>query len=224
MTGKGEETGAFLWGGGTFADRENAKRTMQRNGIDKWRHPNGKVGFEMGIIDGVLTLNGFSSGGAKLFELDPNRGLVNVGYIPRSWYSKLVFVTTYTTEGSFDGPALKTIIEGLIVKQFIKTYTVKDEDGIPQVFSDFEMVLQGNNTIYDYFKGTNPDYAVTVNGFVTADGETTFVPDGWYIMQSELVKYVTVADGSSATISIQMKVTFIQSGQIKTINEITITK
>ena len=226
MSGQGEETGAFLWGGGTFFGRETAKRTLHRNGIDRWRHPNGNIGFEMGIIDGILTLNGYSSGGAKLFELDPNRGLVNVGYIPRSWYSKLVYVTEFTTEEGYDSLSIKSTVEGLIEKLYLSTYTVRDEEGLPHTFSNFSMTLQGNNTIYDYFKGTNPDYASTTNGFVSEYEETEFVPDGWYIMEQELVNYVTIEGGgsSSTLIEIPMKITFIKSGKIKTINEITITK
>ena len=93
-----------------------AKKEQRRNGIDVWRHPNGQIGFEIGIKDGRLIFNGYHSSGFKLFELDPNRGLVAVAYSQESWTETPLRKLTYSSS-TFNESTIASEIQSLLVKE-----------------------------------------------------------------------------------------------------------
>lgn len=202
ITGNEDLTNIFLWGGGTYEDMlmGRARRELRRNAVDIWRHPNGQVGFEIGIIDNRLVLNGYHETGTKLFELDPNRGLVNVVYIRESWTQQGIYRFVYANS-SFDENVIREELKRVIKREDNIEYDdivfSDDGTGIPKHNYDRKITdsftvttiftLYSNFVAYEYNVGTHPDNAKYENfqGYKVKDkSRTDNTPNGWYCLKT----------------------------------------
>ena len=231
ITGLGDTSnGVYLWGGGTYQQMVQglAKKEQRRNGIDIWRHPNGQIGFEIGIKDGRLIFNGYHESGFKLFELDPNRGLVNVSYTQESW-TETPFRKLNYSSSTFDESTIASEIQGFIIKDSQMNYTSP-----PPYTPDSEFVyvttysVTQNAVGYDYDKGTNPANSSyeTLKGMKANNNDRyTNMANGWYIsdigeihMESEWNDYPPM------TYTFTVYVYYYQDGKITQTKVVTITK
>ena len=177
ITGIGSDKDIFLWGGAGFDNRENAPINITREGKLVMRHSNGNIGFEIGINNGALTLNGYHEEGFKLFEIDPNRGFVNIGYTMESWKEmKVVYLG-----------------ESKDIKSFVTIQVDRSGGGYDDpLVVDCTAYLHPNKTIYDYNNGNRPDNEKYIKyvGYKTETQkrENEFnVPNGWYIFETGLL-------------------------------------
>lgn len=200
ITGLGGNQDVFLWGGADYTNKDNAPITLTRDGKLVMRHANGNIGFEIGIFNGFLTLNGYHEEGFKLFEIDPNRGFVNVGYVLESW--KPVQVVYLGNKESF--------------REFVKI-NVQHFWGGPgdQAEWDFTASIYPNRTIYDYQNGTRPDkekYAQYIGYKIETHRreEQYNVPDGWYYMG----KMGVLAEWTNSQKNIKLIIHYIENGKI----------
>lgn len=231
LTGLGNVSdGVYLWGGGTYADmlQGMARKEQRRNGVDVWRHPNGQVGFEIGIINGRLVFNGYSTTGSKLYEL-ADRGLVAVAYIPESWTSTPVYQTSLTTS-VYDEAAIKTEIENAIIESYERIYLTKP--GTPVTveteYTDrYSYTLNQNLQTFEYYNGTHPDnaaYEANI-GFKSIDGSRTEnIPDGWYVFSVGVIHTEWDYMGSGVAHSFPVQVDYVSGGKVTQSKFITITK
>lgn len=225
LTGLGNTSdGVYLWGGGTYQQMVQglAKKEQRRNGIDIWRHPNGQIGFEIGIKDGRLIFNGYHSSGFKLFELDPNRGLIAVAYTQESWTETPLRKLTYSSS-TFNESTIASEIEGFINKSSRKEY-LDDSD---YVWNITYSILQ-NAVGYDYDNGTNPansSYESLKGMKANNNDRDTNITNGWYI--SSIGEVFTISETNRnplSTYTFTVYVYYYQDGKITQTKAVTITK
>lgn len=224
MTGNENLTNIFLWGGGTYEDMltGKARRELRRDAVDVWRHPNGQIGFEIGIIDGRLLLNGYHESGTKLFELDPNRGLVNVAYIKESWRQQSLYQFAYVKE-FFDEAVLKIELNNAINKQQKIDIFRQDPSrnevmiGDDILYTTIYSILP-NFVCYEYNNGTHPDNAKyeTLLGYKAKNNNRTEnIKDGWYMIKTgELYRNVRWNNNLIGNRGYSVYVYYIQNGVI----------
>lgn len=231
ITGLGSTSdGVYLWGGGTYQQMVQglAKKEQRRNGIDIWRHPNGQIGFEIGIKDGRLIFNGYHSSGFKLFELDPNRGLIAVAYTQESW-TETPFRKLNYSSSTFDESTITNEIKLAIIKQSKMEYytppphTPDSEFGYTTTYN-----LSQNAVGYDYDNGTNPANSSyeSLKGMKANYGDrNTNMSNGWYVssigeihMETEWNSYPPM------TYTFTVYVYYYQDGKITQTKVVTITK
>lgn len=173
ITGEGGSKDVFLWGGTGFANRREAPISLTRDGKLVIRHGNGKIGFEIGIANGYLTLNGYHEEGFKLFEIDPNRGFVNIEYTKESWKPvQVVFLGNSKDVSPF--------ITTRITRHNYTSHGVEIKEG--------EASIVPNRTIYDYQTGAHPEnlkYKKYVGYKTEAKKREEYynVPEGWYVLE-----------------------------------------
>ena len=231
ITGLGSTSdGVYLWGGGTYQQMVQglAKKEQRRNGIDIWRHPNGQIGFEIGIKDGRLIFNGYHSSGFKLFELDPNRGLVNVSYSQESWTETPFRKLTYSSS-TYDEPTIASEIQGFLIKQSQQNYLSPPPYGPESEFVYVTTYSVTQNAVgYDYDNGTNPANASyeSLKGMKANNNDrNNNIANGWYMssigeihMESEWNSYPPM------TYTFTVYVYYYQDGKITQTKVVTITK
>lgn len=231
ITGLGNTSdGVYLWGGGTYQQMIQglAKKEQRRNGIDIWRHPNGQIGFEIGIKDGRLIFNGYHSSGFKLFELDPNRGLVNVSYTQESW-TETPFRKLNYSSSTYDESTIANEIKGFLTKRVQRDYMSPPPYGLDSEFvtTTTYTVLQ-NAVGYDYDNGTNPanaSYESFKGMKANYNDRYTNIANGWYMsdigeihMESEWNSY------PPPPYTFTVYVYYYQGGKITQTKVVTVTK
>lgn len=231
LTGLGNSSdGVYLWGGGTYQQMMQglAKKEQRRNGIDIWRHPNGQIGFEIGIKDGRLIFNGYHSDGYKLFELDPNRGLIAVSYTQESWTQTPLRKLNYTSS-TFDESTITNEIKLAIIKQSKMEYYTPPPYSPDSEFGYITTYNLSQNAVgYDYDNGTNPANSSyeSLKGMKANYGDRyTNMSNGWYVssigeihMESEWNSYPPM------TYTFTVYVYYYQDGKITQTKVVTITK
>lgn len=110
-------------------------------------HPNGNIGIEMGIIDGVLTLNFYNSDGVLVYKLGQG-GIVYVDRVPasfnKSYYHK--FTASYDNDA-----ALKA--EYITKMDAILTSTVNE--GPENKHTNHRIEETQSFPVYSYYAGKN---------------------------------------------------------------------
>ena len=231
ITGLGSSSdGVYLWGGGTYQQMVQglAKKEQRRNGIDIWRHPNGQIGFEIGIKDGRLIFNGYHESGFKLFELDPNRGLIAVSYTQESWTETPFRKLSYSSS-TFNESTIASEIQGFLIKESQMNYVTP-----PPYSPDSEFVyvttysVTQNAVGYDYDNGTNPansSYESLKGMKANYNDRYTNIANGWYMsdigeihMESEWNSYPPM------TYTFTVYVYYYQDGKITQTKVVTIIK
>ena len=223
ITGLGDTSnGVYLWGGGTYQQMVQglAKKEQRRNGIDIWRHPNGQIGFEIGIKDGRLIFNGYHSSGFKLFELDPNRGLVNVAYTKESWTETPLRKLTYSSS-TFNESTIASEIQGFISKNSRKEYLNASEFVWVTTYS-----VSQNAVGYDYDNGTNPansSYESLKGMKANNNDRNTNIANGWYMTSIGEV-FSESSETNLITYTFTVYVYYYQDGKITQTKGVTVTK
>lgn len=221
MTGKGEENEVFIWGGGSYEDRENAKRAITKKGVDIWRHPSGQVGFEMGIVDDRLVLNGYAKNGAKLYELS-DRGFLAVSYIPESWTAIVLFKLTFNNY-TFDSFLITDELTAAIARRAVKITDTSNGGSLEWRIS---YTLVKNLTAYEYYNGTHPDndqYLDYIGFKKVEDSRTDNVDPGWYVQQVGEI-FTAYSNTGTQQYTFYVTVVYIQGGKITQTKTITINK
>ncbi|MCZ2084165.1 MAG: phage tail protein [Flavobacteriales bacterium] len=104
-----------FWAGSNFANKEKAAWSVAENGLHSFYHPNGFLGLEIGVKNGEIVINGYHETGFKTYEMSPNRGLVNVAYIPEnfSMQKSMYFGATYNENN------IKNTLIGMVTNTLI---------------------------------------------------------------------------------------------------------
>ena len=233
LTGTGDtNTGVYLWGGGTYQQMVQglAKKEQRRNGIDIWRHPNGQVGFEIGIKDGRLIFNGYHSDGYKLFELDPNRGLIAVSYTQESWTQTPLRKLNYTSSTFNESTIASEITSAIFNNTEYVQFTAPGEPAT--IDTDYSYMitytLLENYVGYEYDNGTNPTNSAyeSLKGMKANNGDrNTNIPNGWYLPQLGIIhREITVNSYPEHNYTFTVYVYYYTNGKITDTKVVTITK
>ena len=233
ITGLGDTSnGVYLWGGGTYQQMVQglAKKEQRRNGVDIWRHPNGQIGFEIGIRDGRLIFNGYHSDGFKLFELDPNRGLIAVSYTQESWTQTPLRKLNYTSS-TFNESTIASEITSAIIKntEYVQ-FTAPGEMATPDTEYSYitTYTLLENYVGYEYDNGTNPTNSSyeSLKGMKANNGDrNTNIPNGWYLTQlGGIYMESSFNSAPSPNYTFVVYVYYYQDGKITQTKVVTITK
>lgn len=164
-----------FYAGSNYAGKNTAPWNVLDDGFMNFHHPNGNVAFEFGIVDGKFVMNGYHETGFKIFELSPNRGLVNVAYIPESWITISMFSFNQSSQTLNESSAI-SLIESLIIIE-------QTGGGQPGEDFFFNYRLNPNYSAWEYYCGTHPDYQQyqNLNGYKTLNNSrTAHIPNGWY--------------------------------------------
>ena len=228
ITGIGDTSnGVYLWGGGTYQQMMQglAKKEQRRNGVDIWRHPNGQIGFEIGIKDGRLIFNGYHESGFKLFELDPNRGLIAIAYTQESWTETPLRKLNYTSS-TYDESTIASEIQGFLIKNSVKTNMSVDIDS--EFVWDTTYSVTQNAVGYDYDNGTNPvnsSYESLKGMKANNNDRNTNIANGWYMTSVGEVYSVSVWNSPpQPTYTFTVYVYYYQDGKVTQTKAVTITK
>lgn len=216
ITGQGGSSDVFLWSNKDFAHRNEATFSVTRDGKLLIRHPNGNVGFEFGIMNGRLTMNGYHESGFKIYELSPNRGLVNVAYIPESWTETLMYDFDQT-ELNLD----EDLAKQKLTNDIYMTSSGGSEVGDPVVYS---YNLNSNAISYEYQNGTHPDnaqYEINIGYKITNSSRTDNISEGWYGLKTGVVKSILSSTGPPIA-NIEYMVYHISGGKITQTKIITV--
>ncbi|WP_291076335.1 MULTISPECIES: phage tail protein [unclassified Empedobacter] len=160
-----------LWAGGTAQNRDKAAWNTLDDGTMQFFHPNGNIAFRFGLSNGKFIMDGYHEQGMKLWELSPNRGLVNVAYIPESW-TNTPMININQSSSTLDVASAKT--------------AVVNRMSIVVVSNFRRYIASSNYTSFEYQNGTHPDNAQYANliGYKTVNNSrTSNIPNGWYGLQ-----------------------------------------
>ena len=157
-----------LWAGGTAQNRDKAAWNTLDDGTMQFFHPNGNIAFRFGLSNGKFIMDGYHESGVKLWELSPNRGLVNVAYIPESW-NTTPMVNINQSSSTLDVANAKTAVFNLMSIVLVSNFR--------------RFIISSNYTSFEYQNGTHPDNAQYANliGYKTVkNSRTSNIPNGWY--------------------------------------------
>lgn len=177
------------------------------DGMMLFRHKNGKIGFEIGIKNGRLTLNGYHENGGKVFELSPSRGLVAVTVIPESYIAFEVHRFIRLTEPNATLDVLESEVQRQIHSFRDSDYSRPHIDGT----TTFSLHLRVNMTLYEYSTGTSPytQEFKEKEGWKTAENRDRNAPDGWYSMRTGEIGKTTKKE------HLDLEIIFLEEGKIK---------
>ncbi|MFV0149738.1 hypothetical protein OBJ95_05890 [Empedobacter falsenii] len=167
-----------LWAGGTAQDRSKAAWNTLDDGTMQFFHPNGQIAFRFGVSNGKFIMDGYHENGMKLWELSPNRGLVNVAYIPESW-NNTPMININQSSSTLNVANAKSFLNSLVIEDFRYPGQI-GEDGF------YRWYINKNYTSFEYQNGTHPDNSQYANliGYKTLNNSrTSNIPNGWYGLQ-----------------------------------------
>ncbi|MDH1602376.1 hypothetical protein [Empedobacter sp. GD03739] len=167
-----------LWAGGTAQNRDKANWVMLDDGTERTFHSNGNLASERGLVDGSPIFNFYHKDGYLLFKLDPNRGLVNVAYIPESW-TNTPMININQSSSTLNVASAQSFLNSLVLEDF-RYHGQIGEDGF------YRWYFNNNYTSFEYQNGTHPDNSQYENliGYKTMnDSRTANIPNGWYGLQ-----------------------------------------
>lgn len=167
-----------LWAGGTAQNRDKAAWNTLDDGTMQFFHPNGQIAFRFGVSNGKFIMDGYHEQGMKLWELSPNRGLVNVAYIPESW-TNTPMININQSSSTLNVASAKSLLNSLVLEDFRYPGQI-GEDGF------YRWYFNNNYTSFEYQNGTHPDNSQYENliGYKTMnDSRTANIPNGWYGLQ-----------------------------------------
>lgn len=167
-----------LWAGGTAQNRDKAAWNTLDDGTMQFFHPNSQIAFRFGVSNGKFIMDGYHENGMKLWELSPNRGLVNVAYIPESW-NNTPMININQSSSTLNVANAKTFLNSLVLEDFRYPGQI-GEDGF------YRWYINENYTSFEYQNGTHPDNSQYANliGYKTLNNSrTSNIPNGWYGLQ-----------------------------------------
>ena len=167
-----------LWAGGTAQNRNKAAWNTLDDGTMQFFHPNGQVAFRFGVSNGKFIMDGYHENGQKLWELSPNRGLVNVAYIPESW-TNTPMINFNQVNSSLNESAASNLLNSLILEDF--NYP-SDEN----LEGSYSWYIEKNYTCFDYQIGSHPDnqqYESFIGYKTIENSRINNIPTGWYGLQ-----------------------------------------
>lgn len=174
VTDRGEKS-VRMAAGTTYSSKNTAAWNVLDDGTMNFHHPNGNLAFEFGLQNGKFVMNGYHESGFKIFELSPNRGLVNVAYIPESWTLSELFNVNQSQEALDENAAINTVHNAVIK-------TVDQWGDFPDIWNTVELKLNTNYSCWEYYAGTHPDNEQyqELNGYKTVFNSRTDNVNGWY--------------------------------------------
>lgn len=176
----------------------------------KFRHANGVVGIQIGIIDGNLKLVFFNTNGLKVWE-GGQAGIVYVNTIPESWSERVYRSILQTSEY----PLSEATKSQIANSSALRNGTCVSEDGT-------YMGVNTGTTFYEYSAGSNQQTPVNnqYNGVHTSQVKdvANFIPDGYYLRQG----YLTETQQSDTTFTFQA--IYFKDGNILGLVDITAPK
>jgi hypothetical protein len=146
----------------------------------RFRHANGVVGIEIGIIGGQLTLNWFNDQGMLVWQ-GGSSGIVYIDNVPASW-NLIELGVISATIGENPTETQKETLRDLAR---FRTAFYTDNDGIISIGNEGDLGYFPMNRIakYQYSAGQNADaagnrlYEGVYNGIGFQNG---YIDDGWY--------------------------------------------
>ena len=174
VTDRGRKSVRFS-SGSNYAGKNTSPWNVLDDGTMNFFHPNGKLAFEFGLQNGKFVMNGYHESGFKIFELSPNRGLVNVAYIPESWTLAELFNINQTQEVLDENSAISTVRNAA-------QKTINRWGDFPDIWETVELNLNSNYSCWEYYAGTHPDNQQyqQYNGYKTVNNSRTDDVNGWY--------------------------------------------
>ncbi|WBS75647.1 hypothetical protein PF438_03965 [Elizabethkingia meningoseptica] len=216
VTDRGNKSVRFA-AGTTYAGKETAPWNVLDDGTMNFFHPNGNLAFEFGLVNGKFVMNGYHESGFKIFELSPNRGLVNVAYIPESWTQQKMFNINQSSD-VLDENAARNLIQNTI-------YVTNSGGGQIGRPVTYYYNLDPNYISYEYQNGTHPDnaqYAGNVGYKTTNNSRTSNIPNGWYGLDTGIIKRAT-SDAGQPLINISYALYYISNGKAVQTKIVTVT-
>ncbi|OPC36140.1 phage tail protein [Elizabethkingia miricola] len=168
-----------LFLGSSYANKNKAPLVMLDKGLIQMHHPNGMLGFEMGIVNGKLVFNVYDNSGNKTMEMG-SQGIIFSNYIPDSWDNYLLLsIPAGSTNTDAD---LESFLRGQLI---INTYQ-------NDTYGWCNVDLNTNNNYWRYSAGVSYDsanykqyekfYYDTDNSKQKPGQSTPKKWDGWYAM------------------------------------------
>ncbi|UIO95090.1 hypothetical protein LYZ41_12900 [Elizabethkingia miricola] len=169
-----------LFLGSNYANKNKAPLAILDKGLIQMHHPNGVLGFEMGIVNGKLVFNFYDNSGNKTMEMG-SQGIIFSNYIPDSWdsYTLLTIPAGSTTSDA----AFESFLQSQLN---IRTHEDPNYGGWANVD------LNQNTTYWRYSAGVSYDsanykqyekfYYDTDNSKQKPGQSTAKKWDGWYAM------------------------------------------
>jgi hypothetical protein len=179
------------------------KITLNQNNDNmlKFRHPNGVVGIEIGIVSGQLKIIFYDTNGLIVWE-GGKSGIIYINEIPEAWvtlYRNQISIgdAFYDANGSlyFDGEDLRPLVSrttggGLAMRGDIIT-----EDGV--TYRQYRLNRNQLSASYLYQAGNNAQAAANsvFTGIHTSQLKSlsNWVEDGWYLEDSSDYSYAPLA-------------------------------
>lgn len=160
----------------------------------RFRHPNGRIGIEMGILGGELLLNWYDPQGNLVWQ-GGNSGVKYIVQIPSSTTPVKQQRVHDVTELIPTGAARESLISGVraTFRYDPGPYGNEGYSHPPQ----YVKMAPSAPTYYLYNNGRNPesDDTLQYNGVhISMDMTSPFVPDGWYVYPAEVGRKLHTTD------------------------------
>ena len=143
ITGMGDNTDVFLWGGADYSKKDTAPLSLHRDGFMRVRDGKGNVIFEIGQKDGKAVFNIYNENGDLQAKIG-NAGLQYIGYSPES-YTKIYLHRTAFSYNDDDA----------IIKYLKEKLVIVGEEGEDRSDRTASIVVNGGSFFYSYSAGKN---------------------------------------------------------------------
>lgn len=173
-----------LWAGGTAQNRDKAAWNTLDDGTMQFFHPNGQIAFRFGVSNGKFIMDGYHEQGMKLWELSPNRGLVNVAYIPESW-NTTPMININQSSSTLNVASAQSLLNSLVLEDF----RYPSDENLEGTYVWF---IEKNFTSFEYQIGTHPDnqqYESFIGYKSVENSKTLNIQNGWYGLQIGVLSF-----------------------------------
>ena len=178
------EKSVRLWAGGTAQNRDKAAWNTLDDGTMQFFHPNGNIAFRFGVSNRKFIMDGYHEQGMKLWELSPNRGLVNVAYIPESW-TNTPMININQSSSTLNVASAQSLLNSLVLEDF----RYPSDENLEGSYSWF---IEKNFTSFEYQIGTHPDnqqYESFIGYKSVENSKTLNIQNGWYGLQIGVLSF-----------------------------------
>jgi hypothetical protein len=177
----------------------------------RFRHANGQVGIEMGIINGELVLNWYNDQGVLVWK-GGSSGIVYLNNVPASWSLRPMGLISDII-GEFPTSAeLSDLTIEADQQLAISSGTGEQQLGVtgPDSTAVFPITVVQN---YYYLPGVNPQSSANqiYEGYHTDNGTFGFIEDGWWAFRTSggIDSFMSETDGTRVLI-----VSYIKDGLV----------
>ena len=175
----------------------------------RFRHANGQIGIEMGIINGELVLNWYNDQGVLVWK-GGSSGIVYLNNVPASWSPRPMGLISDII-GEFPTSAeiadLTTEAENELA---ISSGTGFTQVAGPDSTAVFPVTIVQN---YYYLPGVNPQSSANqiYEGFHTDNGTFGFIDDGWWAFRTSgnVDSFMSETDGTRVLV-----ISYIKNGLV----------